>query len=154
MQGPQRVKQMLNQMLKDQLTVINQYFLHARLCKHWGLAALNQKEYSYSIQAMKQADELIERILFLEGLPNLQDLGRLEIGENVPELLAMDLQVNIQIRSHLQAGIDLCEEEGDYVSRSLLEKITEKTEAQIDWLESQQWLLAETGLENFLQSAL
>lgn len=154
MQGPQRVKQMLNQMLKDQLTVINQYFLHARLCKHWGLAALNQKEYSYSIQSMKQADELIERILFLEGLPNLQDLGSLEIGENVPELLAMDLQVSVQIRSNLQGGIALCEEEGDYVSRNLLEKITEKTEAQIDWLESQQWLLAETGLENFLQSAL
>jgi bacterioferritin len=154
MQGHPEVKRLLNGALKDQLTVINQYFLHARLCKNWGLDKLNQQEYRYSIKAMKQADKLIERILFLEGLPNLQDLGRLQIGENPPELLSNDLAVSNAIRTGLQAGIAQCEALADYVSRDLLTELAEEIEEQIDWLESQLWLIEQTGLENFLQSMI
>ncbi|MFN5513752.1 MAG: bacterioferritin [Cyanobacteriota bacterium] len=154
MQGHPEVKRRLNGALKDQLTAINQYFLHARLCKHWGLEKLNQQEYRYSIQAMKQADKLIERILFLEGLPNLQDLGRLQIGENPPELLSNDLAVSNAMRTALQAGVAECETLADYVSRDLLTELMEEIEEQIDWLESQLWLIEQTGLENFLQSMI
>jgi len=152
MQGNPEIKQQLNLALKDQLTAINQYFLHARLCKNWGLDKLNEKEYRYSIQAMKQADALIERILFLEGLPNLQDLGRIQIGEAIPELLASDLIMANGICNQLKTAVALCETHQDYVSRDLLADLIEDTEAQIDWLESQRWLIENMGLENFLQS--
>jgi bacterioferritin len=154
MQGHPDVKSQLNEALKGQLTAINQYFLHARMCKSWGLEQLNEKEYRYSIKAMKQADLLIERVLFLEGLPNLQDLGRLLIGEDVPELLDNDLQVCQSLRDGLTAAVQICESCQDYVSRDLLEKLVEDTEEQIDWLESQRWLIEQSGLANFLQSMI
>lgn len=154
MQGHPDVKSQLNDALKGQLTAINQYFLHARMCKSWGLEQLNEKEYRYSIKAMKQADLLIERVLFLEGLPNLQDLGRLLIGEDVPELLDNDLQVCQSLRDGLVAAVQICESCQDYVSRDLLEKLVEDTEEQIDWLESQRWLIEQSGLANFLQSMI
>ena len=154
MQGHPDVKSQLNEALKGQLTAINQYFLHARMCKSWGLDQLNEKEYRYSIKAMKQADSLIERVLFLEGLPNLQDLGRLLIGEDVPELLDNDLQVCQSLRDGLAAGVQICESCQDYVSRDLLEKLVKDTEEQIDWLESQRWLIEQSGLANFLQSMM
>ena len=154
MQGHPDVKSQLNEALKGQLTAINQYFLHARMCKSWGLEQLNEKEYRYSIKAMKQADLLIERVLFLEGLPNLQDLGRLSIGEDVPELLGNDLQVCQSLRDGLAAGVQICESSQDYVSRDLLEKLVKETEEQIDWLESQLWLIEQSGLANFLQSMM
>jgi bacterioferritin len=154
MQGHPDVKSQLNEALKGQLTAINQYFLHARMCKSWGLEQLNEKEYRYSIKAMKQADSLIERVLFLEGLPNLQDLGRLLIGEDVPELLDNDLQVCQSLRDGLAAGVQICESCQDYVSRDLLEKLVKDTEEQIDWLESQRWLIEQSGLANFLQSMM
>ena len=154
MQGHPDVKNQLNEALKGQLTAINQYFLHARMCKSWGLEQLNEKEYRYSIKAMKQADLLIERVLFLEGLPNLQDLGRLSIGEDVPELLGNDLQVCQSLRDGLAAGVQICESSQDYVSRDLLEKLVKETEEQIDWLESQLWLIEQSGLANFLQSMM
>ena len=154
MQGHPDVKSQLNEALKGQLTAINQYFLHARMCKSWGLDQLNEKEYRYSIKAMKQADLLIERVLFLEGLPNLQDLGRLLIGEDVPELLDNDLQVCQSLRDGLAAGVQICESCQDYVSRDLLEKLVKDTEEQIDWLESQRWLIEQSGLANFLQSMM
>ena len=154
MQGHPDVKSQLNDALKGQLTAINQYFLHARMCKSWGLEQLNEKEYRYSIKAMKQADSLIERVLFLEGLPNLQDLGRLLIGEDVPELLDNDLQVCQSLRDGLAAAVVVCESCQDYVSRDLLEKLVKDTEEQIDWLESQRWLIEQSGLANFLQSMM
>ncbi len=154
MEGHQSVKSHLNEALKGQLTVINQYFLHARMCKNWGLDQLNEREYRYSIKAMKQADLLIERVLFLQGLPNLQDLGRLSIGEDVTELLGNDLQVCQTLRNGLVAAVQVCESCQDYVSRDLLEKLVKETEEQIDWLESQLWLIEQSGLTNFLQSMM
>jgi bacterioferritin len=154
MEGNSEVKRHLNEALKAQLTAINQFFLHARICKNWGLSQLNDLEYKYSIKAMKQADVLIERVLFLDGLPNLQNLGKLLIGENVPELLQNDRTICLEIHQGLTASIQFCETEQDYVSRDLLTELLEKTEAQIDWLESQQWLIQNSGLENYLQSMI
>ncbi len=154
MEGNSEIKQILNEALKVQLTAINQYFLHARMCKNWGLDKLNEYEYKSSIKAMKQADHLIERVLFLEGLPNLQSLGMLLIGEQVPEILSNDLTMSLEMRQGLQDGIQLCEQQQDYVSRELLAEILETTEEQIDWLTSQQWLIENTGLENYLQSMM
>lgn len=152
MQGHLDVKLKLNEALKAQLTAINQYFLHARICKNWGLNQLNDREYRYSIKAMKQADDLIERVLFLEGLPNLQQLGKLLIGEDVPELLKNDLTLCIEIRDGLKTAVVTCETQQDFVSRDLFAKLVEETEEQIDWLESQVWLIENAGLPNFLQS--
>lgn len=152
MQGHLDVKRQLNDALKAQLTAINQYFLHARMCKNWGLSQLNDREYRYSIKAMKQADDLIERVLFLEGLPNLQSLGSLRIGENIPELLDSDLILCNEILNGLKSAVATCETLQDYVSRDLLAKLIEDTEEQIDWLESQIWLIENSGLPNFLQS--
>ena len=152
MQGNLDVKRQLNDALKAQLTAINQYFLHARMCKNWGLTQLNDREYRYSIKAMKQADDLIERVLFLEGLPNLQSLGSLRIGENIPELLGCDLTLCNEILNGLKFAVVTCETQQDYVSRDLLAKLIEDTEEQIDWLESQIWLIENSGLPNFLQS--
>ncbi|WP_342597560.1 bacterioferritin [Cyanobacterium aponinum UTEX 3222] len=154
MQGNQEVKQQLNNVLKLKLTAINQFFLHARMCKSWGLNKLNEYEYRYSIKLMKQADKIIERVFFLEGLPNLQNLGKLLIGESVPEILANDLTIATEIADCLRSVINLCESLQDYVSRDLLTELLEETEEEIDWLESQQWLIANSGLENYLQSMM
>jgi len=154
MQGSQEVKQQLNNVLKLKLTAINQFFLHGRMCKSWGLNKLNEYEYRYSIKLMKQADKIIERVFFLEGLPNLQNLGKLLIGESVPEILANDLTIATEIADCLRSVINLCESLQDYVSRDLLTELLEETEEEIDWLESQQWLIANSGLENYLQSMI
>lgn len=154
MQGKSAINTQLNALLKSQLTAINQFFLHARMAKNWGLEKLNGQEYKYSIKAMKQADSLIERILFLEGLPNLQSLGKLLIGEDVPEMLTNELTTATAIRTELLAAIDLCEKEQDYVSRELIEELLEETEEQIDWFETQQWLIENSGLPNYLQSMM
>lgn len=154
MQGNPQVKDSLNNVLKLKLTAINQFFLHARMCKSWGLDKLNDYEYRYSIKLMKQADKVIERVFFLEGLPNLQNLGRLLIGEVVPEILANDLSITMEIANTLRTSINLCESLEDYVSRDLLTELLEETEEEIDWLESQQWLIANSGLENYLQSMM
>ena len=154
MQGDPQIIQGLNLCLKDQLTAINQLFLHARMAKDWGLGRLNDYEYKRSIKAMKMADSLIERVLFLEGLPNLQDLGKLLIGENIPEMLKGDLDMLTAIRSNLQAAIKQCEDGQDFVSRDELEEILEEVEEQIDWIETQQYLIDNTGLENYLQSQM
>ena len=154
MEGKSTVNTQLNAVLKSQLTAINQFFLHARMAKNWGLDKFNGQEYKYSIKAMKQADSLIERILFLNGLPNLQSLGRLMIGESVPEILSNELTTANTIRTELVDAIQFCEQEQDYVSRDLLEELLEETEEQIDWFESQQWLIENSGLQNYLQSVM
>ncbi|PID46842.1 MAG: bacterioferritin [Proteobacteria bacterium] len=154
MKGNVAVIQGLNSSLKNQLTVINQYFLHARMCSSWGLERLNGQEYKRSIKAMKQADELIERILFLEGLPNLQDLGKLYIGEDVPEILNNDMHASKLVIEQLGEIIEVCECEQDYVSRKLLTTILEEEEEQLDWLDAQLWAIENSGLENYLQSMM
>lgn len=144
----------LNQVLGNELIAINQYFLHARMFKNWGLPGLNEPEYKASIRAMKQADDLIERILFLEGLPNLQDLGRLRIGENPQEILCCDLQLAEQCANLIRETMTHCEQQADYVSRDLLSHLLEHGEEHIDWLETQLDLIERVGLENYLQSSL
>ncbi len=154
MKGDPEILQSLNGCLKDQLTAINQLFLHARMARNWGLGGFNDYEYGRSIKAMKMADRLIERVLFLDGLPNLQDLGKLLIGENVPEMLGGDLQMLTDMRTRLQDTIRQCEDTRDFISRDELSEILEETEEHIDWVESQQWLIANAGLENYLQSQM
>ncbi len=146
--------QYLNQVLGLELIAINQYFLHARMFRNWGFGRLNDSEYQASIRAMKQADRLIERILFLEGLPNLQELGRIRIGENTPEMLGCDLQLAGTLVALLREATRHCEQQSDYVSRELLTGLLEQEEEHIDWLETQQALIEATGLENYLQSSL
>ncbi len=154
MQANPKIISTLNQVLTTELTSINQFFLHARMFKNWGLEELNEKAYKKSIKDMKQADALIERILFLEGLPNLQQLGKLKIGEHTEEMLQCDLNVETIQVAELRDAIALCEQEKDYVSRELLAGILEYEEEYIDWLETQQILITTTGIENYQQSQM
>jgi bacterioferritin len=154
MQGDPQVIQHLQAQLKNELTATNQYFLHYRILKHWGFDRLAKKEYEESIGEMKHADKLMERILFLDGLPNLQDLGKLMVGENVPEILDCDLRSERGAQSTLKAGIAHCEAVKDYISREILVEILDDTEDHIDWLETQIDLLAKVGLPNYLQSQM
>jgi bacterioferritin len=153
MKGDKKVIDALNKVLKNELTAINQYFLHARMFRNWGLERLNDYHYRQSIRVMKEADKLIERVLFLDGLPNLQNLGKLLIGEHVVECLQGDLKYEREVqRPLLVESIALCESLQDYVSRELLEDLLEHCEEAIDWLETQQSLIADVTLPNYLQS--
>ena len=154
MKGDISVIQQLNKILANELVAINQYFLHARMYDDWGLEKLGKREYKESIKAMKDADALIKRILFLEGLPNLQDLHKLRLGETVPEALAADLAIENGGRTTLVDGIRQCEAAADYVSRQILREILTDTEEHVDFLETQLSLLRALGEQNYLQSAL
>ena len=152
MKGDTKVIEFLNKALTNELTAINQYFLHARMYKNWGFSKLNEKEYHESIDEMKHADQLIERILFLEGLPNLQSLDKLMIGENPKEMLECDLKLELVAIPLLREAIAYCESIKDYVSRDVFNHILENEEEHVDWLETQFELIEQVGLQNYLQS--
>ena len=154
MKGDIKVINTLNQALSNELISINQTFLHARMFKNWGLDALNKLDYKVSIDAMKRADKLIERILFLEGLPNLQDLGKLKIGEHAQEMLQCDLNLTLNCVTQLRAGVKVSEELQDYVSRDLLENLLEDEEELVDVYETELSLIEKTGIRNYLQSQI
>lgn len=154
MKGDPNVIKLLNDQLTNELTAINQYFLHSRIYRHWGFEKLGKKEYEESIGEMKHADQLIERILMLDGLPNLQALHKLMIGETVPEILNCDLQLELVSQKTVKEGIAVCEQSRDYVSRDLFQHILDDTEEHIDWLETQIELVEQVGLQNYLQSQM
>jgi bacterioferritin len=154
MKGDSKVIEFLNNALTNELTAINQYFLHARMFKNWGLEKLNEKEYHESIDEMKHADALINRILFLEGLPNLQNLGKIMVGEDTGEILKCDLKLEQQAVPLLREAIAHCEKVADYPSRELFEDILESEEEHIDWLETQLDLIEKIGLKNYQQSMM
>ena len=154
MKGDPQVIEHLQAQLKNELTAINQYFLHYRMLKHFGLDKLAKKEYEESIGEMKHADWLMDRIFMLDGLPNLQDLAKLNVGEDVPEILACDLIAETGAQATIKAGIAHCETVRDYVSRDLLQKILDDTEEHIDFLETQIELVEKVGLQNYLQSQM
>ncbi|WP_204482405.1 bacterioferritin [Aeromonas veronii] len=154
MKGDPKIIAHLNKVLTNELIAINQYFLHARIYDDWGLKALGHKEYHESIDEMKHADELVKRVLFLEGLPNLQDLGKLRIGETVEEMLRCDLSLEMDAIPDLKVAIAYAESVQDYISRDLFQEILEDEEEHVDWLETQLDLIDRIGLENYQQSQL
>lgn len=154
MKADKSVIDYLNKVLTVELTSINQYFLHARMFRNWGLDELNEKSYKKSIKDMKQADDLVERILFLEGLPNMQDIQKLRIGEHAEEMLQCDMALQLDEIVVLKEAIAHCEEKQDYVSRELLEDILEYEEEHVDWLESQEYLITNAGIQNYLQAQM
>ena len=154
MKGDKKAIQLLNGQLRHELTAINQYFLHARMYRHWGLSALGKHEYEESIEEMKHADKLIERILMLDGLPNLQDLDKLLVGENVEEMLGGDLKVELLSQTSCKDAIKYFESISDYVSRDVVTDILSDTEDHIEWLETQLELVRKVGVQNYLQSAM
>ena len=154
MQGDRAIIQRLNQVLTNELTAVNQYYLHARMLQNWGLNRLGKIVYDESIGEMKHADKLIKRILFLDGLPNMQDLNKLSVGENVTEVLTADLKLEVGGRVALVEGVAQCEAARDYVSREILEEILVDTEEHIDYLETQLSLIKQLGEQNYLQSAM
>jgi len=154
MKGDLKVIEFLNRVLRNELTAINQYFLHSRIFKDWGLTALGDYEFQESVDEMKHADQLIERILFLEGLPNMQDIGKLRIGEHTQEMLASDLALEMDAIPDLREAIEYCESCRDYVSRDLFDSILDSEEEHVDWLETQLDLISRVGIENYQQSQM
>ena len=154
MQGDKQVIKHLNKVLQNELTAINQYFLHARMYKNFGLTELGEYEYKESLDEMKHADQLIERILFLEGLPSMQSLGKLRIGESPKEMIEADLALEMDALPDLKEAINYCESTKDYISREVFESILESEEEHVDWLETQLELISKVGLENYLQSKM
>jgi bacterioferritin len=154
MKGDARIIEILNEVLTAELTAINQYFVHGEMCENWGYERLHKIIRKHSIGEMKHAEEVIERVLFLEGVPNLQRLGKINIGENVQEIMQADYALELEALPRLQQGIELCRELGDNNSRHLLEEILEEEEEHVDWLEAQMSLIEQVGIQNYLAAQI